>query len=143
MTLTVTLNGTPAAVATVRGVNPKVSREQRAAIGEAVVRLERQFYGRGPSSVRVSVTEETPVSIVALSIDSLTAADRTLNERGGQDAVLRHVEALNAATREDFVRAIEEIVGQPVTAYLAQIHPLTGYGIRVFLFDEGDLTEIG
>ncbi len=120
----------------------RVSREQRAAIGEAVVRLEHQFYGRGPSSVRVSVTEETPVSIVALSVDSLTVSDRTLNECGRQDAVLRHVEALNAATREDFVRAIEEIVGQPVTAYLAQIHPLTGYGIRVFLFDEGDQTEI-
>jgi uncharacterized protein YbcI len=126
----------------VRVVDLRVSREQRAAIGEAVVRLERQFYGRGPSSVRVSVTEETPVSIVALSIDSLTAADRALNERGHHDAVLRHVEALNAATREDFVRAVEEIVGHPVTAYLAQIHPVTGYGIRVFLFDEGDQTEI-
>jgi uncharacterized protein YbcI len=120
----------------------RVSREQRAAIGEAVVRLERQVSGRGPSSVRVSVTEETPVSIVALSIDSLNAADRTLNDRGRHDAVLRHVESLNAATREDFVRAIEEIVGHPVTAYLAQIHPLTGYGIRVFLFDEGEQTEI-
>jgi uncharacterized protein YbcI len=129
-------------MATVAAVEPRVSREQRAAIGEAVVRLERQFYGRGPSSVRVSVAEESPVSIVALSVDSLTAADRTLNERGGEDAVRRHVEALNAATREDFVRAIEEIVGQPVTAYLAQIHPLTGYGIRVFLFDEGEQTEI-
>ena len=82
------------------------------------------------------------MSIVALSVDSLTAADRALNERGHQDAVLRHVEALNAATREDFVRAIEEIVGHAVTAYLAQIHPLTGYGIRVFLFDDGDQTEI-
>ena len=125
-----------------RPVEPSISREQRAAIGEVIVRLERQFYGRGPSSVRVSVTEDSPVSIVALSIDSLTAADRTLNERGGQDAVRRHVEELNAVTREDFVRAIEDIVGQPVTAYLAQIHPLTGYGIRVFLFDEGDQTEI-
>jgi len=94
-----------------------VSREQRAAIGEAIVRLERQFYGRGPSSVRVSVTEETPVSIVALSVDSLTAADRTLSE-------------------------LVDIVQEPVTAYLAQIHALTGYGIRVFLFDEGDQTEI-
>ena len=67
-----------------RRVEPSISREQRAAIGEVIVRLERQFYGRGPSSVRVSVTEDTPVSIVALSIDSLTAADRTLNERGGR-----------------------------------------------------------
>jgi uncharacterized protein YbcI len=56
--------------------------------------------------------------------------------------VRRHHEALNSATREDFVRAIEEIVGEAVTAYLAQIHPLTGYGVRVFLFDEGDTTEI-
>ncbi len=130
-------------MATVAAVEPKVSREQRAAIGEAVVRLERQFYGRGPSSVRVSVTEESPVSIVALSVDSLTAADRTLNERGrrGRGASPRGGRS-TWRTREDFVRAIEEIVGQPVTAYLAQIHPLTGYGIRVFLFDEGEQTEI-
>ncbi len=127
---------------TVRRVVLRVSREQRAAIGDAVVRLERQFYGRGPSSVRVSVTEETPVSIVALSVDSLTVADRTLNERGQPEAVLRHVESLNDVTREDFVRAIEDVVGEHVTAYLAQIHPVTGYGIRVFLFDEGDQTEI-
>ena len=40
------------------------------------------------------------------------------------------------------MRVIEDIVHEPVTAYLAQIHPLTGYGIRVFLFDEGDVTEI-
>jgi uncharacterized protein YbcI len=127
---------------TVRGVGPTVSREQRAAIGEAIVRLERQFYGRGPKSVRVSVTEEIPVSIVALSVDSLTTADRTLNDRGSLGAVRRHHEALNNATRQDFVRAIEEIMGEPVTAYLAQIHPVTGYGIRVFLFDEGDQTEM-
>ena len=125
-----------------RAVVVQVSREQRAAIGDAVVRLERQFYGRGPSSVRVSVAEEAPVSIVALSIDGLTAADRTLNERGRPDAVLRHVESLNDATREDFVHAVEEIVGQPVSAYLAQIHPITGYGIRVFLFDDRDHTEM-
>ena len=119
-----------------------MTREQRAAIGEAIVRLERQFYGRGPSSVRVSVTEETPVSIVALSVDSLTAADRTLNERGAQGRGPPPPRGAEHRAREDFVRAIEDIVQEPVTAYLAQIHALTGYGIRVFLFDEGEQTEI-
>ena len=74
-----------------------------------------------------------------LSIDSLTVADAVLNERGHQEAVLRHHEALHEATRQDFLDAIEEIVGSPVSAYLAQVHPTTGYAVRVFVFsDLGD-----
>ena len=117
-----------------------ISREQRSLIAEAVTRLERQFYGRGPSNVRVSVTTDDPVSVAVLSTDSLTAADYALSNRGRSDAVIRHHEALHEVTRQDFVNAVESIVNRTVTAYLAQVHPVTGYAFRVFLFSEDATT---
>jgi uncharacterized protein YbcI len=117
----------------------RITRAQRNSVAEKVTSLERSFYGRGPRNVKVSVSDDDPISLVVLSIDSLTVADAVLHERGHSDAVLRHHEALHEATRQDFLDAIEEIVGSPVSAYLAQVHPTTGYAVRVFVFsDLGD-----
>lgn len=112
-----------------------IDREQRAAIGEAVTRLERDFYGRGPSSVRVTASEGVPTIVTVLSLDTLTTSDRTLVERGVVSAVTAHHEALHAATSEDFRREVATIIGSPPSAYFAQVDPHTGYAVRVFVFD--------
>lgn len=121
----------------------EITRAQRAAVAERITQLERAFYGRGPSNVKVSVSQDDPVSLVVLSIDSLTAADAVLSERGYREAVLRHHEALHEATRPEFISAVEELVGARVHAYLAQVHPVTGHAARVFIFaDPGDSLEL-
>jgi uncharacterized protein YbcI len=112
----------------------RITKAQRNAVAEKITSLERAFYGRGPRNVQVSVSDDEPVSLVVLSIDTLTVADAVLGERGYQDAVIKHHEALHAATRQDFLDAVETIVGETVTAYLAQVHPGTGYAVRVFVF---------
>jgi uncharacterized protein YbcI len=120
----------------------RITRAQRSAVAEKITSLERSFYGRGPRNVKVSVSDDDPISLVVLSVDTLTVADAVLSERGLQDAVIRHHEALHEATRRDFVDAIEEIVDHPVSAYLAQVHPNTGYAVRVFVFsDLGDFDQ--
>lgn len=112
----------------------RITKAQRNAVAEKITSLERAFYGRGPRNVQVSVSDDEPVSLVVLSIDTLTVADAVLGERGYQDAVIKHHEALHDATRQDFLEAVENIVGETVTAYLAQVHPATGYAVRVFVF---------
>jgi uncharacterized protein YbcI len=114
----------------------RITRAQRNVVAEKITSLERTFYGRGPRNVQVSVSDDEPVSLVVLSIDSLTVADAVLSERGYQDAVISHHEALHEATRADFLEAVESVVGSQVTAYLAQVHPTTGTAIRVFVFSE-------
>lgn len=121
----------------------QITRSQRTAVAERVTQLERSFYGRGPSNVKVSVSQEDPISLVVLSIDSLTAADSVLSDRGYREAVLRHHEALHEATRAEFVGAVEEVVEARVHAYLAQVHPTTGHAVRVFIFgDSGESMEL-
>jgi uncharacterized protein YbcI len=112
----------------------RITKAQRNAVAEKVTSLERAFYGRGPRNVQVSVSDDEPVSLVVLSIDTLTVADAVLGERGYRDAVIKHHEALHDATRQDFLEAVESIVGETVTAYLAQVIPATGYAVRVFVF---------
>ena len=120
----------------------RITRAQRNAVAEKITSLERTFYGRGPRNVKVSVSDDDPISLVVLSIDSLTVADAVLSERGHTDAVIHHHEALHEATRAEFLDAIEGIVGSPVSAYLAQVHPNTGYAVRVFVFsDLGDFDQ--
>ncbi|WP_168211466.1 DUF2294 domain-containing protein [Actinosynnema sp. ALI-1.44] len=116
----------------------RITRAQRNAVAEKITSLERSFYGRGPRSVKVSVSDDDPISLVVLSVDSLTVADAVLSERGLKDAVIRHHEALHEATKAEFQEAIEEIVGSPVSAYLAQVHPTTGLAVRVFVFSDQD-----
>ena len=117
----------------------EVTRDQRAALGEAVMKLERDFYGRGPSSVRVSVSDSAPFVITVLSVDSLTAADRTLTERDHVAAVVSHHQAIHNATAEDFVAQFEGILGWRPDAYLAQVDPKNGYAVRVFVRTDDDL----
>lgn len=114
----------------------RITRAQRNTVAERITSLERTFYGRGPRNVQVSVSDDDPVSLVVLSIDSLTVADAVLGERGLREAVIRHHDALHEATRADFLEAVEGIVGRQATAYLAQVDPDTGYAIRVFVFAE-------
>jgi uncharacterized protein YbcI len=112
----------------------RITKAQRNAVAEKITSLERTFYGRGPRNVQVSVSDDEPVSLVVLSIDTLTVADSVLGDRGYQAAVIKHHEALHEATRQDFLEAVEGIVGETVTAYLAQVHPSTGHAVRVFVF---------
>ncbi|MET0237843.1 MAG: Na-translocating system protein MpsC family protein [Kibdelosporangium sp.] len=120
----------------------RITRAQRNAVAEKITSLERAFYGRGPRNVKVSVSDDDPISLVVLSVDSLTVADAVLSERGHKQAVIRHHEALHEATKAEFLEAIEQIVGSPVSAYLAQVHPNTGYAVRVFVFsDLGDFDQ--
>lgn len=116
----------------------EITREQRAAIAEVITKLERDFYGRGPTSVRVSVSNGDPELITALSIDRLTNMDRTLANRGMVTEVVAHHQAVHEATSAEFCAGVAQIVGRRPSSYLAQLDPGTGYAVRVFVFAADD-----
>jgi uncharacterized protein YbcI len=116
----------------------QITKEQRAAIAEVITKLERDFYGRGPTSVRVSVSNGDPEVITALSIDRLTNMDRTLVDRGLIDEVLSHHQAVHQATAEEFCDGVAAVIGAQPSSYLAQLDPETGYAVRVFVFSDAE-----
>ncbi|MGH9095433.1 MAG: Na-translocating system protein MpsC family protein [Acidimicrobiales bacterium] len=126
------------------GVPPpmEITKEQRAAIAEIITKLERDFYGRGPTSVRVSVSNGDPEVITALSTDRLTTMDRALVNRGLVTEVIAHHQAVHLATSAEFCDGIAQIVGIRPSSYLAQVDPATGYAVRVFVFAGADGEEV-
>ena len=71
---------------------------------------------------------------MSATIDRSRPGTSSRRRTGYRDSVIKHHEALHEATRQDFLEAVENIVGEPVTAYLTQVHPSTGYAVRVFVF---------
>lgn len=112
-----------------------LTKEQRAEIAETVTKLERDLYGRGPSSVRVWNSGGSPEVVTVLSMDTLTVSDQTLVERGAVNAVAARHDSLHMATYDDFWHAVADVVGEEPNAYFGQVDPHTGYAVRVFVFE--------
>jgi uncharacterized protein YbcI len=90
-----------------------------AAISNALVRIQREYLGRGPTKARASVRDDI---IVALMEDTLTKAERSLVADGRQEEVLRTRRTFQQTMRGDIVAAVEELTGRRVIAFMSDTH---------------------
>ena len=90
-----------------------------AAICNAVVRIQREYLGRGPTRARASVSGNT---IVVLMEDTLTKAERHLVGDGRHEDVVRMRYSLQQTMREDIVAAVRELTGRTVLAFMSDTH---------------------
>lgn len=90
-----------------------------AAICNAVVRIQREYLGRGPTKARASIRDST---IVVLMQDTLTKAERSLVADGRQEDVLRIRQSFQRTMRADIVAAIQELTGRTVIAFMSDTH---------------------
>jgi uncharacterized protein YbcI len=99
-----------------------VARDQgtvSAAVSNAVVRLVREYTGRGPTKARTSISSDL-VSVVMA--DTLTKAERTLVENGKADLVLQLRQEFQRTMRHDLVVAVETITERKVIAFMSDNH---------------------
>ena len=90
----------------------------RLAIANAVVRANKELFGRGPTKARVIVQRDV---VVCLMADCLTTAERTLVQSGRSErvALMRH--EMNTVARPTLIGIIEDLTRQRVTATTAGI----------------------
>jgi uncharacterized protein YbcI len=104
----------------------------RNAISNAMARIKREFYGKGPSRTRTFVYDRIIFSVLD---DVLTPVELTLKE-GGRSALVRRTRL----TFEDimtttFTGQIERLTGARVLAYHSQIVFDPDMAIEVFVLD--------
>jgi uncharacterized protein YbcI len=87
----------------------------RAELATAMVRLNREFYGRGPTRARVSMADD--VIVVSLE-DALTTVERALLAEGEIRMIGAIRERTGTIKRAPFVQAVEEITGRRVRAFV-------------------------
>jgi uncharacterized protein YbcI len=104
----------------------------RVAISNAVVRLWKEHYGRGPTSAR-TIIDDNLVFVVLQ--DGLTRSEETLLAAGQAQAVRDIRGAFMDAMRDRFDAALAEITGQRVLAHEGQMVFDPTMTVEIFVLD--------
>jgi uncharacterized protein YbcI len=108
-----------------------VSRGEAAqAISNALVRLLRDYTGRGPTQAYTTITDS---HVIVVLRDALLKAERSLVKDGHGEAVLDMRRRVQRTMKTDLVAAIEEHTGREVLAFLSDHHIDPDIAVEVFI----------
>ena len=85
-----------------------------AAVSNALVSLHKEQFGRGPTRARTQFAGDDV--LVCMMEDALLPAERTMVKMGDQQRVRETRTAFQAATLDQFVSAVEQIIIDKHTA---------------------------
>lgn len=111
------------------------NRQSAQAISNAIAKLQRDHYGRGPDSVRTLVGYDHIISFLE---NTFIPLERTLLEAGENDAVRETRLAFQRAMAGRFSVTIEEITGRKVRAFLSQVSLDPDISVEVFVLERGE-----
>lgn len=103
-----------------------------AAISNAVVRIQREYFGRGPTKARAWAREDM---VVVIMEDTLTKAERSLVADGRNEEVLNTRRSFQHTMRADVVAAVEELTGRTVIAFMSDTHIDPDLACEIFLLE--------
>lgn len=108
-----------------------VSRGEAAqAISNALVRLLRDYTGRGPTQAYTTITDS---HVVVVLRDALLKAERSLVKDGHAEAVIDMRRRFQRTMKTALVEAIEENTGREVLAFLSDHHIDPDIAVEVFI----------
>ena len=105
--------------------------EQLAAVTNGIVRLFRDYYGRGPTKAKSYVLDDR--ILVCVLEETMTTVERTLVEQGLGDKVREVRLHFQEAMAEEFKGTVSEALGRPVLAYHSQLTLEPDIGFEFFI----------
>jgi uncharacterized protein YbcI len=103
-----------------------------AAISNALVHIQREYLGRGPTKARTSILDNT---ILVLMHDTLTKAEQSLVADGKPDEVLLIRQSLQRTMEAEMVATIENLTGRTVAAFMSAHHIDPDLACEVFVLE--------
>ena len=101
-------------------------------ISTGMVRLVREYSGRGPTKARTVINSS---SVTVLMADTLTKGERQLVEHGEGDHVLETRHKVQLLMREDAIALIESLLGRRVIAFMSDNHVDPDMAAEVFVLE--------
>lgn len=101
-------------------------------IANAVVRIHKDFLGRGPTKAQAFYHDNV---IVVVMQDMLTEMERSLVAGGAEDVVLEMRRRCELTMRPGLIRAVEDLVGRKVEACLSGSHIGPDVTTELFVLD--------
>jgi uncharacterized protein YbcI len=104
-----------------------------AAISNHVVRLMREYTGRGPTGARTHMSEDL---VTVLVWDTLTKGERSLARDGESERVIDTRKAYQRTMREELTNGVAELTGRPVIAFMSDNHVDPDMGVEIFILGD-------
>ena len=111
-----------------------------AAVSNAVVRLMREYTGRGPTKCRTIINRDM---VVVLLEDTMTRAEQKLTELGRGDYVLQTRRVFQKAMRAEMILAIEVVMQRQVIALMGDNITEPDMAVEVFIFEPQAADGVG
>jgi uncharacterized protein YbcI len=105
------------------------------AISNAIVKLHREYYGRGAAFARTVMDRDY---VVVFLHDIYTTVERTLIDNGNFDTVHATRSTFQQVMRESFSEAVERITGRKVVAFMSETHQSPDLSAEIFVLEPQD-----
>jgi uncharacterized protein YbcI len=114
--------------------------EVRATISKEIVRLQAEYYGKGPTRAKTYIVEDLVVVVLE---ESFTRAEKTLAERGEKDAIEHIRRRFQQQMADDFTSVVEQATGRKVRVFLSETNIDLDVSVETFLLADGrtDMTD--
>src|SRR4051794_41197016 len=103
------------------------------AVSNALVRLHKEQFGRGPTKGRAHFAGRD--TLVCVLEDVLLPAELKMVSMGDQNRVRDARVAFQAATADEFIAAVEQIVYRKVQAFASAVDPDANVVFETFSFE--------
>jgi uncharacterized protein YbcI len=103
------------------------------AVSSAMVKLHKEQFGRGPTHARADFAG--PDALMCVLHQALLPAERKMVEMGDQNRVRDSRNAFQAATHDEFVSAVEQIVYRKVVGFASGVDPDANIVFECFYFE--------
>jgi uncharacterized protein YbcI len=112
--------------------------EMRAMISREIVRLQAEYYGKGPTKAKTYIVDDLVVVVLE---ESFTRAEKTLVERGERDAVQQIRRRFQQQMADNFTSVIEQATGRKVRVFLSETDLEHDVSVETFLLAD-DRTDM-
>jgi uncharacterized protein YbcI len=120
--------------------NDRSIGEARAEIARGIVRLQTEYYGKGPTKAKAHITDDVVVVVLE---ETFTKAERTLVDRGEVDAIQQIRRRFQQAMADEFTSIVEQATGRVVRAFLSETNLEADVSVEFFLLGERRTDMIG
>jgi uncharacterized protein YbcI len=105
--------------------------EQLAAVTNGIVKLFRDYYGRGPTKAKSYLLDDR--ILVCVLEETMTRVEKTLVDNGHGDKVREVRLTFQEAMAHEFKQCVRETMGREVTAYHSQLTLEPDLGFEFFV----------
>ena len=104
--------------------------EMRATISNEIVRLQAEYYGKGPTRAKTYIVEDLVVVVLE---ESFTRAEKTLAQRGEREAIEHIRRRFQQQMADEFTSVVEQATGRKVRVFLSETNIDQDVSVETFL----------